>query len=267
MTTRTNPNQLNPLDASRVPVGDGTFSLEVVGEKVVGFVPSPSGGGGGAGLDRRWNIGPGETSIDEFDDSNIGASYVRVDGTGALLANATWQEEADTLSVFNNGADSTAALHALVRPLSGAGGALAAGDGFITCLSLAAPSANYSQAGLILADGTTHGAGDQVVAQFLGQGGDSLIRCAGWTGYNTAGTLVGSLSSRSCTAVYLRLALISANTWRTDYSVNGHHWVKGTATASKTLTPTHVGIQSTSYNTSTKHIASYEFLRRVSGVT
>jgi hypothetical protein len=51
-----------------------------------------------------------------------------------------------------------------------------------------------------------------------------------------------------------------------DASRDGVHWLAG-GTVAQTFTPTYVGFHSSSYGTSTKSIASYEFLRRVSGVT
>jgi hypothetical protein len=223
-------------------------------------------GGGNAGFDRRWNIGPGETTIDEFNDSSLAAGWTRVDGTGAASGNLVWTEGADVLAGNNAGGDTATVMHGLVIPLSGFGGSVTTGDAFVSCVTLLAPSANYSFGGVVLADGTTHGAGNQVAAT-VGRSGTSAGGVDGWAAANWARTGVTTgVASLDMIAFYFRLVCTAANTWRTDASSDGVSWLKGT-TFSKTITPTQVGFMSSSYGTSTKHIASYEFLRRVAGVS
>lgn len=226
------------------------------------------GGGGGVGYDRRWNIGSGETSIDEFNDNSLAGAWARVDGTGAAAGNLAWTEGADVVSAANAGGDTAACLHGLVRPLTGAGGALSAGDAFVACLSFLSPAANYAFGGLLLADGNTFGSGKQV-AGIAGKSATSAVNAESWAlaGWNSRSATAGSLQLTEPKVNYLRLAMIAANTWRTDTSPDGVSWIKGAATLAQTFTPTYVGLCSTSYGTSTKHVASFEFLRRVTGVT
>lgn len=249
--------------------GAGVTATDAGGGVVDVDIPG-GGGGGGSGQDRRWNVGSTETTIDEFDDDSLAGAWVRVDGTGAASGNVDYSEGADTLAVRNNGGDTADKLHGLVIPLSSHGGSLANGDGFVTCVTLLGAPVNHCFAGMIISDGTTHGSGNQVWAEVgRNAGTDLIVQSFGWSGWGTAGSAAGGFlwARTQQTALYVRLALISANTWRTDISVDGHHWLNGSATLSKTMTATHVGFASTSYGTSTKHIASYEFLRRVSGVT
>lgn len=231
--------------------------------------PPPTGGGGGATTvkDRRWDAGTA-TVVDEFNDGSLDAAWVRVDGTGAVLANVDWTEGADVLSCYNKGGDTVDKFHALLRPLSGAGGSMVAGDAFVSCVTMFYPIADFSFAGLVLTDGTTFGSGNQVWAEVGGRASGVQLQAFSWTGFSTAGSSAGAIGNmNSILRAYHRIVMIGANTWRADYSPDGVSWIKGAANLSKTITPTHVGFFSSSYGTSIKHIASYEFIRRVAGIT
>lgn len=265
MTTRTNPNQINPLDESRSTVPDGSYALEVVDGKVVGFV-AESGGGGASFNDRRYFAQSGETSIDEFRDNSLDGAWTRVDGTGAASGNLTWTEAGDVLSVRSTGGDSGATIHGLVRALSGAGGSLSVGDGFVTAVSSLGPESNYSVFGLALTDGTTHGSGAQICATADYSAGNFLLRrFAGWNSQPANGGTSGLWARRS--PVYLRLALVATDSWRMDVSNDGQGWAAIGSAISHSFTPTHVGFVDTSWGGSFIRNTSYEFIRRVSGVT
>lgn len=229
----------------------------------------PAGSTTGTGKDYRWFVGAAHTSIDEFDTGSLDAAWARVDGTGAASGNLAWTVGADVLSAQHAGGDTASRFHALMRPLSGAGGSMAAGDAFISCVTVWAPIADFTFGGLCLADGNTHGAGNQVFC-VLGYRATGIagLQSTPCTGYNADGGPVGSLPAmNSAQRLYHRLVMLSANTWRSDFSADGVSWYKGTANLSKTMTPTHVGFMSSSYGSATKHILSYEFLRRVAGIT
>jgi hypothetical protein len=223
-------------------------------------------------LDKRFVIGSGETSVDEFNDGVIDPAWARVDSAGGGVspaANITWSEGSDSIGGVNLGGDSTDGFHALLRPLSAFGGALIAGDAIISCLTLM-PSiggSNYSFAGLMLADGNTFGSGNQILGILGAAAAGKNLQVSAFTGFNTA----AGVSSVTLTTmdtlrfVYVRLVMTAANTWRVDGSPDGVNWIKG-STISRTVTPTHVGLCSTSYGTSTKHVVSSEFLRRVAGI-
>lgn len=292
---RHDPNEIDPIDSDGSPVADGDYGFEVQDGAVTGMVPlttggtvesivaganvtvddtdpanpivSATGGGGATIMDRRWNTGPGETSVDEFNDDTLDAAWVRVDGTGAASGNADWTEGADVLSALNKGGDTAAKFHALLRPLSGAGGSLANGDGFITCVDMFAATANAAFAGLVFTDGTTFGSGKQIWAEVGATTAGTTLQTYSWTTFGTVGSSAGAIGDLPRMKVFCRLALISANTWRADFSPDGVTWIKGTATVAQTMTATHVGFFSSSYGNATSHIASYEFIRRVSGVT
>lgn len=213
--------------------------------------------------DRLWVPGPLETSIDEFNDGVLNTAWGRVDSAGA--ARCTWTEGADVLSGYNDGGDAGNELHCMMRPLTTAGGSLVAGDAFVTMITLMGPNAVYTMGGLVLADGATYGAGKQVhQLLFLGAGTISWdIRSA--TNYSVAGTTVGSVAW-GIQKYYSRLVMLTATTWRVDLSPDGVSWIKG-GVLTYTMTPTHVGMLTSSWTSATKGVTSYEFLRRVAGIT
>lgn len=231
-------------------------------------VVSASGGGGsGRCLDRRWNVGPSETSYDEFIDGTLGGSYVRVDSSGGG-ARVTWTETDDVLKASNTGGDSAEHLNALMLPLTSAGGSMVAGDAFSTCLVVNSAGSNYAFSGLLLADGVTFGAGNQVVATSHYGSSSRQHYLRGYTNYNNAASNVDGISTMTLVEPwFIRLVYLGGTTWRRDLSGDGRNWYKGGATLTKTITPTHVGFMTTSWGSSTASEISYEFLRRESGVT
>lgn len=215
--------------------------------------------------DYRWLVPSGETSIDEFNDNSLDAAWTRVDKSGGT-ARATWTEGGDTLSVYNAGGDSAAEMHALVRSI---GSSLAVGEGFVVCLSLfGQPGVTYGgMGGIVLADGTTWGSGQQVLSlAWMDNTVAQHTTTRNFSTYGTDGALGSQLESPIGVPTYVRLVQTAANTWRSDTSPNGVTWFSST-TISKTITPTHFGLLSSSWGAANKGIVSYEFIRRVSGVS
>lgn len=223
-------------------------------------------GSGGGNRDLRWFLPSGSTSIDEFNDDTLDAAWVRVDGTGAAAGNVTWTEKGDNLSVYQAGGDSSAIIHGLMRPLSSFGGAPAVGDAFVTVARIFAPWADYTMSGIVLSDGTTHGAGNQITA-LAWTGNTGNIAYSAWTGTNWSLSAAGSPGTVAGSEVFVRLVCVSATTWRCDVSPDGISWIVGTTLATKTITPTHVGVLASSFGSATKGVVNYQFLRRVSGVS
>lgn len=222
-----------------------------------------AGGSGGTGKDRRWNVGPDEVTVDEFNDHSIDAGWTRID-SAAGPGRATWKEGGDALSVFLAGGDAAAELHAQVRPI---GPALAAGDAFVTAFTLGdITGANYAFGGLLLADGTAYGAGKQIAAtSHVGSNSaDHYVRC--FTGYNAAATNADQVPGVLRNVLYyVRLVYVGPNTWRRDISIDDIGWIPG-VNVTYAVAPTHVGLLCSSWGSSTKSTISYEFVRRVAGV-
>ena len=234
-------------------------------------VVSASGGGGtggGVGNDLRWNVPAGATSIDKFNNGSLNAAWTRVDGTGAAVDNVDWIEGGDVLSVVQKAGDTSGgASHALLRPI---GAAMQVGNTFVAGVQLLSGATNYPSVGICLSDGTAHGAGTQVFGAFTFSTVVSDDRAQTWTmtGFNTRTALTSpGVSATRGAFVFIRLVLVAANTWRTDLSADGVGWLKG-PTLALTLTPTNVGLSSTTFGQSTTtFLASIQCLRRYSGVS
>lgn len=256
--------------SARLAVGSNGQVLTADSAESTGVKWATPSGGGTTLYDRRWAVGSGETSIDEFNDSSLDAAWTRVDGTGAASGNCSWTEGADVLSLKNEGGDTTSALHGLVRALSGVGGAPSTGDAYVTCLTLFGQvSLSFIMGGIILSDGTTHGSGNQVFSLCYSDS-SAATRQTNETRHHTNWTTVGGdsadLYSQPGTRTFVRLVKLASNTWRTDISPDGVQWLIG-STTTKTITPTHVGLLSSSWGTSTKGVTSYEFFRKVTGIS
>lgn len=221
-----------------------------------------------ANRDQRWLVPSTVTSIDEFDDDTIDPAWVRVDssGTGAPAANATWTERGDVMSLYQAGGDSDSVIRGLMRPLSAFGGSVAPGDAFVTSLRMWGSQSGFIMGGLILSDGTTHGTGNQAASLIFTQGTYPTVDARAGTNWTLAGS-PGNTAMLPLSTLFLRLVCVTASTWRTDTSPDGVSWVTGATPATKAFTPTHVGLLSSSWGTATKGALSYEFLRRVSGVS
>lgn len=265
---RLDPHQISGSELPSPPTSGDVLTYNATEDKAEWAAP-PGGGGGGSGLslDRRWNVGPGETSYDECDDDTIDPAYVAVYDTGGA-GRLTWSEADSQIKATNTGGDTGNQFSALMRPLSGVGGALVDGDAFISCLTIGSVGSNYAFGGLVYADGTTFGAGAQLVAtSHVGtSSADHFLRS--FTNYTTLGTSVNGLGGVLLTVpIFVRLVYLGSNTWRRDLSSDGRTWRKGGANLTSSLTPTHVGFMSSTFGTGTAHEIQYEFLRRVSGIT
>lgn len=221
----------------------------------------------GGTRDLRWYCPPSWTSIDEFNDDTRDAAYTEVYPSGRSVAVA-WTEGGDIQSAALAGGGASGDLQALMRPL---GTALAVGDAIITAVDVMSNvNNNYTMAGIVLSDGVTAGAGSQLVAWYYSSNPANLAMTTSLWSYTNFGSATNLTADTPPgeygRLVYMRLVRLSSTTWRLDYSPNGVSWVLGTA-ATLAITPTHVGVGATSFGTATKGYASFEFLRRVSGVT
>lgn len=210
--------------------------------------------------DRRWLPGSAEAIIDEFSDSSLHSDWVRVDPGAATRQK--WTEGADCLSVAQLGGDAAAEIHGLVRPAS----ALAVGDAFVTRLTVYGPWAeNYVMGGLVLSDGTATTSNIVFALVFADASGMPTIRVQGGTFAGATATTSTAFRASSL-SLFVRLVLVSADTWRADTSPDGVSWRIGT-TLAQAITPTHVGFLNSSWSSAVTGVVSYEFLRRVSGIS
>lgn len=269
-----NLSELQDVDTTTDPPTINQLLLWNGTDWVPGDAPTPPG----APNDRRWKVGSGEVTIDEFSDGSIDGAWVMAAHASipALpsLARPRYVEDADVLSVKygpetgvggSGTADgATARHHALVRPLSSIGGSLAVGDGIITAFTpLSRANASHRMSGLIFSTTDASGAGNQLYCRYW-SGNVGIRSLTNWGGDTSVGTDVNGW----LTGIfhYQRMVRLSATTWRYDISPDGVSWVLGTTASTWAFEPTHVGFAESNWNTATVSVTAYEFIRRVSGV-
>jgi hypothetical protein len=245
-----------------------------------------SGGGGGEGggpqiKDRRWTKATTDVSIDEFNGSSIDVAwtYAAHASIPALpsLARPRYVQGAGVLSVKygpetgvggGTGDGGTGRHHAILRPLSGAGGSMSVGDAFYCAFTpLVRANSNYRMCGLVLST-TDDSSGNQLYFRWWTGGTIGARSMVSWGGDGgVAGNtdyVYGAQVQNS--PVYQRLVRLSSTTWRSDVSNDGVSWILGNAALTWAYEPTHVGFAESNWNTNTPSVVSYEFLRRQSGV-
>lgn len=205
-----------------------------------------------------------ETIIDEFTAPSLSGNWSRVDPTGTASI-VTITQSNGQLSMYNDGGDASSKMHAIVNTTD-FGAAMVTGDAFVCAVRLYGSGAAYTMGGIVLSDNATYGSGNQMTAlHYTGASPvavDSRVT-SGWT----IGSGVGTFQVPLGVQTFIRLVKLASNTWRADASPDGTSWLKGTATASLTFTPTMVGLYCSSWGTSTKGVVTFECLRRVSGIT
>lgn len=186
------------------------------------------------------------------------------------MARPRYVENADVLSVKygpETGSGSgtadgnTGRFAGLIQPLTGAGGTLSIGEGFvIQQTSLSRASANYRLSGLALDAGT-----NQLVLTVNNSGSVQMRNLTAWG--HTASVATDYTYGAQGSSIYLRIVRLSSTTWRGDVSPDGVSWILGNTLATWAFEPTHVGVTESNWNTATPSVTSYEFIRRVSGVS
>lgn len=222
-----------------------------------------AGGGGGGSASGPDILLPGETSVDEFDDDTIDAAWVRVDKSGSA-GRVTWTEARGVMSADHTTAsDDSNELHGLMRPL---GTAMAVGDAFVAAFRIfGAPGSNYIMGGLILSDGVAHGAGNQLINLSF-YGGDQTNDLRTVTNYANGSGNSAQRSSPAGVLTHVRIVKTGATTWRLDISGNGISW-QAVDTMTWAQTPTHVGLHITNWGSTVNGSVTFEYLRRVAGVS
>jgi hypothetical protein len=214
----------------------------------------------------QWTPYGTPTYADEFDDASLDGSWTRVDAAGHA-GYVTWTESNGVLSSRHTvSADAVSELHCLMRPV---GTAFSVGDAIVTRTTIIGPfNTAYSMSGLVLADGTTHGAGTQLFTlDFISTGTGYSISIRTGTNYMAGGTTYDSWTVHPCGAFYQRIVMTGATTWRQDLSADGVEWMIGGASATLSLTPTHMGFLVSNWGVAVQSVITYDFFRRYAGVS
>lgn len=209
--------------------------------------------------DRRWVPGPGQVSIDEFNEETLDGSWIRVDAAGEA-GHLTYRESGGVLSLLHTGQDSANEIHGLVKPL----GSFGIGDTLETAiLGPWGRPMNFPMAGLVLSDGTTHGAGVQLVVSTWYASNNRTVgirRMTGWNAFTANADL--TVGSSIGTLIYLRLIWLAENSFQWGWSADGVSWIMENAFAA-TITPTHLGLMASTWGGSFDMGVSFEYIRSV----
>jgi len=200
--------------------------------------------GGTGNSDRIWIPGSNPYGLDdEFNDASIDGSWTQVNTN-----RVTWTEGADVLSVRHTGSDGAAEMHAIMKSM----GSLSPPVTIETATRYLTPYAYaHFMLGPLFADGTTYGAGVQVWAMpytYNNIAVSNYTSIRRMTGYNTQ-TNETNPGAHQWTggSFFTRLVWSAANTWHLDHSVDGVSWIRLATSINYSLTPTHVGIATSTW--------------------
>lgn len=192
---------------------------------------------------------------DEFDD----ASFTGWTAVNSGLHNPTITELNDVLALVLPGSDAAAELHAYVK----APAAIAANDYVeIGFRGMGRPQ-NYNICGVLMADGNTYGAGNQVCWYYSVNEASPWYRIS-FTNYNTAGAFANFARQTVAPTsdMYLRLKYEGSNNWSGWVSCDGVGWLNVTGTFARTLTPTHLGFFVTTWGGTLPFAWSIRYCRK-----
>jgi hypothetical protein len=179
---------------------------------------------------------------DDFGDSILDSSWVQVDGN-STSSHVTWTEGADQLSVLHNANCTATNIHAKVKALGSTSLPLTIQIG----VRYFTPYAyNYLMIGPVFADGTTAGAGKQMLhMDYTNSNLATAVNLStrSFINYTTETTPVVDVGSYQWMGPVLHQRLIwaSANTFHSEVSPDGLSWHRYATSMSYTMTPTHAG--------------------------
>jgi hypothetical protein len=186
---------------------------------------------------------------DEFNDNTVDPAWVVVEDTSP---NIVVSEGLDMLSVRHPGGDSAEEWHGVVRPFAPAGDFM-----LETCIRIGGVSQNHQAFGLVAADGATYGAGGQMIASWtISNATFALESFQNWNGRLTRQFFNFRLDSPF---VFLRLSRVGT-AWTASASPDGVSWI-ATASISRSLTISHIGLACTTWGGSSAQVYSAEYFR------
>lgn len=203
-----------------------------------------------------------EIFADEFDDASIQADWVRVDPTGNS-GHIVWTEANGLMTALHNGTTETGpAGHYLMRPLpSGVSPPVVIETRQRGMVPL---NYSYNMTGLAFTDGTTWGAGSQVVYMPYMHGtsnGGAAQSIRLFTSFTTQSLSYNDAIELSQWApYYARIIWVAANSWRYEISVDGIAW-KACPNQSFTLTPTHMGLYISNWSNAITISSAWDYFR------
>ena len=210
----------------------------------------------------RWCI-PSGTDLgydDEFSDGAIDANWIPVDKPGSV---ASWYEPVNIkgLSVVAPASKGTTVISAILKPLD----SLTYPLYIETAILQTAKEFNYPASGLILADGTTYGAGKQILLGDV----NHVVSFTALTNFNTRSSFVDCARETEdmLGRIYMRLFWSESNKFSAYFSPDGIVWYKSHSDISITMTPTHFGLAQINYGSAPNDVlANFAYIRVRSGI-
>lgn len=190
---------------------------------------------------------------DEFNDANF-TGWTLVD---AGTQTPTVTEINDVASILHPGGDTGNAHHAYMKART-----ITTGSYVEIAFRMFGVAQNYNLVGLVFADGTTYGAGNQV--SFFFSPNETTITIANYTNYSTyAGSFItkSTLLNPTFSDMFLRLFCVGANSWAGYISCDGISWINATGSFAATLSPTKAGFMVRTAGGSLPFIATLRYAK------
>lgn len=215
--------------------------------------------GGPSILDVAWRrLGVANINDDEFNTGALDPAWVQVvpSGTQSVLV------AGDVCSIkVNSNAGSNCC--GLVKPLNG----FAIGDTIETAVRSFSIQ-NYIMAGLVLSDGVAAGSNIIWVMPYNYTSsalyGELSVRSGQFNNSSVTDYLDHPPSPANRGILYQRLKWVAANTFHAYWSIDGVQWTDfGDSDMAFTMTPTHMGLGTSTWGGTADSLASYEYFRVV----
>lgn len=216
---------------------------------------TPSGGGGGGG-----SLGVPVPDLsggddDDFTDASL-TDWTAIDPTGTSTKTA-----GDGILSVKFSGQSSADLAGISKSVS-----LSTGDSIQTAIRLIQPNSALGMVALVMGDGNTS-SDNQMSFYYQLQANQRLIVARGGTWAAVASPDIQITSNPGFHAysmvgwLHMKLTYQAANTFRCELSPDGISWYAPFSDASRTLTPTTVGLGWTAWGTSLTPVASFAYFK------
>jgi hypothetical protein len=215
----------------------------------------------GGPQDRLWIPGSNPYGLDdEFDNASIDGSWILVNPTPVR---ATWTEGHDVLSCYVSPGEGAGQYNAIMKPLGG----LSYPITIETAFRYLTPYAyNYFMQGVMFANGVTWGSGVAIGSESYTNNGYAVSGLVSLhtqpTAYNSDGARNGQMGLQWTGSVFYHKVVWSAtNTFSCYVSPDGVSWITVYLNLAFTLTPTHIGLDCSTWAGGSACIGSYEYFR------
>ncbi len=237
--------------------GTGIAEVITLGANLTltGTTLTATGSTSGGGLDPQSAIYPPfvtGANDDEFNDGSF-TGWTAVN-SGSHIPNIV--ETNNIASLLLPGGHAAAELAAYMKVVT------PSTNDYIECaLHGAGVSQNFNIAGLIFADGTTYGAGTQIMWSI--DATENLYFAPRFTGYNTQTSQTNYLIEAAAKAsdTFLRFKYEGSNHWRGYVSPDGIQWVDITGQITFSLSPTAIGFFVTTYGGGNPFCWSFRYFK------